>query len=196
MTSPQDEMNADWFISKGCEYYATARWGMHARRIWVSGNLFHHAVEMLLKSGLAKRGRGLPQLKAMLHNLDRLWREFKKAFPDPSLTQHDKIILSLHKFEDIRYPNPAKIKSMSVNMQWSGPPPKAFFRGAKSTPRQFTLIVSDVDALVADVIRVSSWNPGVVMGRNRIALTAIRRNNTQRKFLTKIIKPRPAKKKA
>jgi len=47
----QAEMDAHFFVSKGCEYYAVARFAMHAQRTWVCGNLFHHAIETLLKSG-------------------------------------------------------------------------------------------------------------------------------------------------
>jgi hypothetical protein len=54
-----DSPYADLFVSSGCEYYATARFAMHAQRSLVCGNLFHHAVEMLLKGGLAKRGKSL-----------------------------------------------------------------------------------------------------------------------------------------
>jgi hypothetical protein len=177
------ETDAHWFVSKGCEYYATARWAVYAGRNWVSGDLFHHAVEMLLKAGLRKKGRTLSELQKMRHNLKALWREFKQVFPNANLAKHDKTISLLNKFEDIRYPKPAVIKSMGVSVQWSGQPPKAISRGGK-TSKQFTLIVSDIDALVADVIKAASWNAGVVMGKNSIgysiALTAIRRHNRAR----------------
>ncbi len=44
-------MDAHFFVLKGCEYYAVARFAMHAQRTWVCGNLFQHAIETLLKSG-------------------------------------------------------------------------------------------------------------------------------------------------
>lgn len=186
------ETDAHWFVLKGCEYYATARWAVYAGRNWVSGDLFHHAVEMLLKAGLRKKGRTLSELQKMRHNLKALWREFKQVFPIANLAKHDKTISLLNKFEDIRYANPVVIKSMGVSVQWSGQPPKAISRGGK-TSKQFTLIVSDIDALVADVIKAASWNAGVVMGKNSIgysiALTAIRRHNAHRKFLTRVMKP-------
>jgi len=44
-----------FFVGNACQYYAAARFAVHAGCIPVCGNLFHHAVEMLLKGGLAKK---------------------------------------------------------------------------------------------------------------------------------------------
>ena len=44
------------FMETGSQYYTTARFAMHAQCMPVCGNLFHHAVEMLLKGGLAADG--------------------------------------------------------------------------------------------------------------------------------------------
>jgi hypothetical protein len=44
--------------------------------------------------------------------------------------------------------------------------------------------VSDIDNLVADIMRTSSWNPGGFVGHNPAALEAIRRNNEHADFLT------------
>jgi hypothetical protein len=44
------------FMETGSQYYTTARFAMHAQCMPVCGNLFHHAVEMLLKGGLAQKG--------------------------------------------------------------------------------------------------------------------------------------------
>lgn len=135
---------------------------------------------MLLKGGLAKKGRQLSELKAWEHNLKRLWREFKTAFANVDLTQHDKTISQLDKFEEMRYPS-AALKAMAISVQWSGEPPRAVFREGK-TPKQFVLIVSDVDALVADVIMVSSWNQVAIMPRNPVVREAIARENAQAGF--------------
>jgi hypothetical protein len=40
--------------------------------------------------------------------------------------------------------------------------------------------VSDIDELVADVFKISSWNPGVFMETNPAALDAITRTTTAR----------------
>ena len=64
---------------------------MHAQLMPVCGNLFHHAVEMSLKSGLTKK-RKLSELKDMLHNLKVIWRAFKEEFPDATLKKHNQTI--------------------------------------------------------------------------------------------------------
>jgi hypothetical protein len=46
---------------------------------------------------------------------------------------------------------------------------------SRQTPKQYAIVVSDIDDLVADVLRTSSWNPGVFMGTNQTALEAIKR---------------------
>src|SRR5215467_9950881 len=54
MTAASD-CRAMIFVKNACEYYATARFAMHAQCMPVCRNLFHHAVEMLLKRGLARK---------------------------------------------------------------------------------------------------------------------------------------------
>ena len=56
------------------------KFGVYAKRIGVCGNITHHAVEMFLKGGLA-RYRTLSELRAMGHNLKKIWRAFKTDFP-------------------------------------------------------------------------------------------------------------------
>lgn len=61
-TAP-DERLALSLVQSGCQYYATARFAMRAQCVLVFGNLFHHAVEMMLKGGLAKKGMSDDDLK-------------------------------------------------------------------------------------------------------------------------------------
>ena len=154
------------FVQNACQYYATARFAMHAQCMPVCGNLFHHAVEMLLKGGLARK-RKLSELRDMKHKLKELWRAFKADFPDPILKRHDKTISSLHKFEVIRYPDAILKYGMGATAQWSGPAAKVTTYGEIKTPKQYAIVVSDIDELVADVFKISSWNPDVFMGRSR-----------------------------
>jgi hypothetical protein len=112
------------FVGNTCQYYAAARFLVHAQCIPVCGNLFHHAVEMLLKGGLAKKRKrklSLSKLKKMGHKLKVLWREYKSDFPDPALKRHDKTISLLDKFEAIRYPDSTLKSGMGVRVQWFGP---------------------------------------------------------------------------
>jgi hypothetical protein len=58
------DRHAMFFMQNACQYYATARFAMHAQCIPVCGNLFHHPVEMILKGGLARK-RKVSDLKDM-----------------------------------------------------------------------------------------------------------------------------------
>jgi hypothetical protein len=158
---------------------------MHAGCIPVCGNLFHHAVEMLLKGGLSRK-RKLSQLKSMGHQLKLLWREFKSDFPDPALKKHDRTISLLDKFEAIRYPDSIVRFGMGAGAQWSGPAPSVTVRGpGLKTPKQYTVVVSEIDDLLVDVFRNLSLKPGAFIGTNRAGRQAITRFNRHRKFLTK-----------
>jgi hypothetical protein len=180
----REEDYAYWFVRSGYEYYANARFAMHAQSSYIGGNLFHHAVEMLLKADLAKNGKSLEALQRLGHNLKRLWRAYKRNHPKvSSLSRHDKTINRLDKHEDIRYPNPA-LGSTGVSMEWSGKPGSVTAYGGIKSPKQYAVVVSDIDDLVADIVRTSSWNPGAIVGTNKAALEAIRLRNTHAEFLT------------
>jgi len=176
-------MNDHFFVRRGYEYYANARFAMHAQSSYVAGNLFHHAVEMLLKAGLAKNGKSLGELERMRHNLKRLWRAYKRDHANAPLSRHDRTINRLDKLEDIRYPN-AALASTRVSMQWSGETGGVEASGAMKSPKQYVVVVSDIDDLVADILRTSSWDPGRIVGTIDAALEAIRRHNTHAEFLT------------
>jgi hypothetical protein len=96
------DRHAILFIQHACQYYAAARFAMHAQCTPVCGILFHHTVEMLLKGGLAQK-RTLSELEDMRHRLKLIWRAFKTDFPEPFLKRHDGTISSLAKFDAIRY---------------------------------------------------------------------------------------------
>jgi hypothetical protein len=184
-----DNPYAYLFVSSGCEYYTTARFAMHAQHSLVCGNLFHHAVEMLLKGGLAYRGKSLTELTSMGHSLKKLWRAYENDHPEAELERHNKTINRLDKHEDIRYPNP-NVHSMGLSLGWSGEPAEVKTSGRRKTPKQYAIVVSDIDDLVADVLKTSSWNPGVFMGTNPAALEAIKRQNNHAKFLTTVMNAR------
>jgi hypothetical protein len=74
------------FFTLGIQYYVAGRQAALAGLMPITGNLFHHSVEMLLKGQLAKR---LP-LKTIKdsynHNLKKAWADFKAMFPQEGLT--------------------------------------------------------------------------------------------------------------
>lgn len=175
------DSRAEDFVRVACQYYVTARFAMQAQCFPVCGNLFHHAVEMLLKGGLARK-RKVSDLKDMGHDLKKLWKAFKTDFPDDVLKRHDETISTLDKFEAIRYPDISH--SIGMSGQWCGPAAKVTGHSFK-TPEQYAVVVSDIDDLIADVFKASSWDPAKFAGTNPAALEAITRHNKHFEFLIK-----------
>jgi hypothetical protein len=85
-------------------YYIAGRSATFAASIPVVGNLFHHAVEMLLKSFLLKY-HSAPNLKrAFGHKLTKLWSAFKRVANEPALAKFDELVTELGTVEELRYP--------------------------------------------------------------------------------------------
>jgi hypothetical protein len=170
-------------MRSACDYYVSARFGMHAQMLPHVGILFHHAVERFLKAGLAQR-RKLSELKDMGHDLKKLWRAFKADFRDPTLKRHDKMISRINKFEAIRYVDGITKYGMGAAAQWSGPPPAGVTTyGGLKTPKQYVIVVDEIDDFVAHVFKVCNRNPVTFFGTNPDAREALTRNNAQSKFL-------------
>src|SRR5437879_2039088 len=95
------------FCQRGMEYYVAGRFSaLSGKSIIVSGNILHHAIEMLLKGALCmRRSHSRQQIRSMGHNLKRAWKAFKKTCSDPRLNALDSAIKDLNKFEDLRYPD-------------------------------------------------------------------------------------------
>jgi hypothetical protein len=71
---------------------------------------------------------------------------------------------------------------MAVTAAWSGPAGEVTaYRGMK-TPKQYTLVVSEIDDLVFDAFKMSSWNPVGLLGTNSATLEAITRRNDHSEF--------------
>jgi hypothetical protein len=139
---------------------------------------------MLLKAGLAKRGKSRSKLRVMGHSLKKLWRSYKQDHPDAELEHHDKTINRLDRHEEIRYPDPG-LGSIGLSLQWSGEPPEVKTVRGLRTPKQYWIIASEIDDLVADVFKTSSRNAAVYMGTNEAALEAITRDNNYATFLSR-----------
>jgi hypothetical protein len=172
------------FMRSACDYYVAARFAMHAQSLPLVGILFHHAIERFLKAGLAQK-RKLSDLKDMGHDLKKLWRAFKADFSDPALKRHDNTISCVNKFEAIRYVDGITRYGMGATAQWSGPAAEVKTFGGLNPPKQYAIVISEIDDLVADVFKVCSRNPVRFFGTNPHALEALTRNNAHSDFLTK-----------
>jgi len=169
------------FIRNALQYYATARFAAHARFLPVSGNLFHHAIEMSLKAGLVRQ-RSLRETKNFWHELEALWQAFKMDYPDPAIERHDATIATLDKFRKIRYPEADW--DMGMQLAWSGPPVLVTMGDGVDSPEQYVVVVNDVDNLIVDVLKACSWNPPALITMSPAAREAINRNNPHSQFLT------------
>ena len=174
----EPERYAEQFVTNGCQYYVAARFAMSAGLLPVMGNLFHHAVEHLLKGGLARK-RTMAELakKASAgHHLDKLWLLFKADFPTNDLSKHNQTIIILKEFESIRYPDKIVEQGMEAMANWFEEDVTPFSIPASSSPK-FRVVVENIDLLVADIFKESSWNPQAFLPNTPTARNAIKLNN-------------------
>jgi hypothetical protein len=158
----QKMSSREWeeFFTTAGQYYVVGRFAAFAGFIPITGNLLHHAVEMFLKGGLSKNGLSLVDLKKMSHNLPNIWTKFKTTFNDPALDQFDDAICSLHRFEDIRYPDLIVAKGMIATINITRQPP--LLNSSRPEPK-YELCVQDIDALVGQLFATASANPAAFL---------------------------------
>jgi hypothetical protein len=178
------ELVASMFVESACQYYISARFAMRGALLPIMGNLFHFAIEYLLKGGLLKchelsepifRGREG-------HDLEKLWLCFKQDFNIESNTECDETIHTLHHFEAIRYPEKIALQGMIARADWNLEPSKANFDSSSYSPK-YTIVVAEIDDLLAYLFKVSSWNPQAFFQRFSFAREIIEFQNSQSKFL-------------
>jgi hypothetical protein len=148
------------FFGGGIEYYISGRYAVFARLTRVAGNLFHHAVERVLKGYLTK-SLTLEEMRTrkLGHNLAALWQRFKELEADQSLDRFDSLINELDSFEELRYPDKGLKEGMCIIMAPAGrnAPPEV---GSSSKPVPFyQLVVAEIDELIALIFERASVNP-------------------------------------
>jgi hypothetical protein len=144
------------FMGLGVDYYVAGRCTALAQRLPVVGNLFHHAIEMMLKARLIQK-HSFCELRRFSHDLTRLWEAFKAEFPDIDLRGFDGTVASLAAFERIRYPDKIIAEGMSVHLEWAGPVVGAMH--PERVEPEYVLIGNDIDRLIAKIFEVSSRSP-------------------------------------
>ena len=160
-------MSTDWpeqFLTLGVQYYVAGRSAALLRLIPVSGNLLHHAVEMLLK-GVLSLHHSPDEIRRHRHRLPELWEKYKERHDTGQLREYDQLIIGLHAFEDIRYPDNI-IRSgaaMSVGFGGTAHADPAGASGAKEPA--YALDVCEIDRLIATIFRTSSFIPAFFTGK-------------------------------
>jgi hypothetical protein len=170
------------FLRRGLDYYVAGRFSaLPGRSLIVSGNIMHHAIEMLLKGALCKaQGHSQQQIRAMNHKLTKAWEAFKKAFRSdpPRLNRFDSAVKDLDKFEDLRYPD----KLLSSGMFGSLILKRSHVAQTSHTDLrgyvvpEYRYVIEDVDELVKVIFEVGSINPQFFQVSDR-ALEILRENN-------------------
>lgn len=120
-----------------------------------SGNLYHHALEMLLKSGLLREYSHGDIKKKFGHNLPKIWTAFKVQFGTAQLDRFDTTISALHKFEDIRYPDRILNEGARMVVEWRSSTSE---NSRPSVPPVYRLVVNELDCLIADIFDICSLN--------------------------------------
>jgi hypothetical protein len=160
--SKAEMSSSEWeeFFKMAGQYYVVGRFAAFAGLIPITGNLLHHAVEMFLKGGLSKNGVSLVDLKKMGHNLPNIWTKFKTTFDDPALDQFDDAICSLHRFEDIRYPDLIVAKGLLATINVTSQPPPL---NSPPPEPKYELCLQDIDALVGQLFVTASASPSAFL---------------------------------
>jgi len=105
------------FLVIGIQYYLTGRQATLCGLMPVSGNLVHHAIEMILKAGLLERFDSAELKKDFHHRLPKIWSQFKNLAADSSLGQFDELITEIHKWAEIRYPYFPRGKALAMTAE-------------------------------------------------------------------------------
>lgn len=93
------------YFQYGIDYYIASRYSVFSSS-WVVGNLFHHALEMLLKGFLSIKydKKIFKSFNKKGHSITDAWKLFKQEVKDQTANQFDDIVIALDEFEDLRYP--------------------------------------------------------------------------------------------
>jgi hypothetical protein len=146
------------FYMTAIQYYVSARSAAIMDLSPVAVNLYHHAVEMLLKGHLTK-SISLDDLKKKFrHNLVKTWNVFKSQIGE-DLSSFDPIISDLHKFEDIRYPDKITKDGAVIRFSWDPVPHQTVKLEGGYVPPHYQFAVTDADRLLARLFPLCGLNP-------------------------------------
>jgi hypothetical protein len=164
------------FYAMGLQYYAAGRFAALHNLTPVTGNLLHHAVEMVLKGKLAHHHSLADLKKKFGHDLSTCWTAFKAIFPSENLSPHDDVVNTLNEFEDLRYPDDILKFGAHITMgfvtrsKMAGPPSGTVQPG-------YMLSITDLDALMDGLFNLCRINPRGYMGGYGDAVEIVKRHN-------------------
>ena len=147
------------YFNIAIQYYLQTRHAIFCYSFPVNGNLAHHAIEMIIHSGLAAKYtyKDLKQ-KYAKHNLVPMWQEFKAMFPNHKLGKYDKLISKYNEWEEIRYPSDRKSDTVMISdirkdaqSKMLGPSDRKF--------KEYRINLEELDEFFKDTITVIRINP-------------------------------------
>jgi hypothetical protein len=145
------------FLKHGMQYYVAAKSAAVAGLLPVTGNLYHHALEMLLKAGLSRTVPVENFRSSFGHRLNRIWEAFKVAFPSSELNRFDSTISDVDRWEKIRYPEEMLRTGAQISIEWADTPSN----GSSPTPPIYKANGSEIDNPVIVLFEILSRNPSV-----------------------------------
>lgn len=147
------------YIHIGVQYYIAGRHSALCYLMPVTGNLFHHAFEMLFKAKLLSKFTPDELYKNYGHDLRLVWPDFISMTGAKSLKSFSKTIHSLQRWEDVRYPNfPGKKSVFMIIDMKKGDKSGPIGQTAK-TSTQFRVNLEEIDELFKAVILNWPINP-------------------------------------
>src|SRR6516225_5948079 len=149
------------FMKLGVQYYVAARSAAWAGLLPVTGNLYHHSLEMFLKAGLSHK-YSLTELKRKFsHRLPEIWTEFKAEFPEHSLETFGTTSDDVAEFEEVRYPENVLKRGAQMIVDFRGTATPVQSNGAPTRPEPplYKFYFDDVDRLIGAIFTACSKNP-------------------------------------
>ena len=125
-----------------------------------TGNLIHHAVELLLKGELSKTVplEDLKNKKKFGHKLPKLWTTFKALFSSEDLSEFNMMISELEKFERIRYPDEILANGAFIGLGWGRGKPAANLTPGRREP-EYQIGMGDEVAFFERLFPLCHMNP-------------------------------------
>ena len=156
---PDFDRSDEELIKAGTQYYLAGRFGAFAGMNPVTGNLFHHAVELYLKGALARRGWDLNTLRSKFgHHLPKLWAQFKSEWSNRELARFDQSIEDLHRREHIRYPDYLLKEGMASWIEFTRHNVEIHTPMTPELP-QYVVVVDEIDELTRVILETCGLNP-------------------------------------
>ena len=167
------------YFDAAVHYQITARYATIAWFVPASGNFVHHAIEFYLKGALIEKLDEAARRK-LRHNLQKLWRLYKRERNNPALDKFDQTIRDINKFERIRYPEEIIRLGMLAEIGFvrNTPRPRPQPLAKEPPGVRYELALDEVDELVRLIFQIEGMRPAFFIDKlNEHAKRYLAHNN-------------------